>query len=33
VVHTVEGTADNAYQERSYIFGLYNDGVLVDTNS
>jgi hypothetical protein len=31
LVHTVEGTAPNGFQERSYIFSLYNDSVGVDT--
>jgi len=31
IVHTVEGTAANRYQERSYIFNMYNDSVPVET--
>jgi hypothetical protein len=31
LVHTVEGTAGNAFQERSYIFVPYNDSVAVPT--
>jgi hypothetical protein len=31
LVHTVEGTAPNAFQERSYIFQPYNNSAGVDT--
>jgi hypothetical protein len=31
LVHTVEGTLANRYQERSYIFTPYNDSVFVET--
>jgi hypothetical protein len=31
LVHTIEGTAANLYQERSYIFTPYNDSVFVPT--
>jgi hypothetical protein len=32
LVHTVEGTLANSYQERAYIFTPYNDSVFVGTD-
>ena len=31
LVHTVEGTPGNSYMERSYITGVWNDSVFVET--